>query len=355
MARTPTSIVGADGKRRDGYIDNGKTYYSSGKRIENGATVTDNSGREWRMTDRGGVQTGNNYSPSGNQGAYRGSGGGSGGRNYGEDTYAEPNYYDTYKNLLDQQRREQERAIERQTQATVDSINAYRPKVEQSYADQQKANYIANAKNQSQMGDYLGAMGYSGGMAESTMADLSNTYQNNRMQADTQKNNAMLQLDQQVAQARSTGDASLANAANSYYTNYLSALQNQQQFDYQKQLQEQENYANTIGAYSNDYMAQINQLKAAGVPEDDYRLRVLYAARNQKIANQKSSQAEAEQQDFENYIKQQNLALNQARTNYTISRPYSSGSTKKYTPSQIQFMFDKGWIDEATARSMLGM
>lgn len=289
MARTPTSIVGADGKRRDGYIDNGKTYYSNGGRIENGATVTDNSGREWRMTSNGGVQTGNNYSPSGNQGAYRDSGGGSGrgpgGRNIGGDTYTE-DYYGTYRNLLDQQRREQERAIERQTQATVDSINSYRPKVEQSYVDQQRANYIASEKNKSQMGDYLGAMGYSGGMAESTMANLNNTYQNNRASADTEKNNAMAQIDQQVAQARSTGDTSLANAANSYYTNYLSALQNQQQMDYQKQLQEQENYANTIGAYSDDFMAKINQLKAAGVPEDDYRLRLLYAARNEKMQEQ---------------------------------------------------------------------
>lgn len=203
-------------------------------------------------------------------------------------------YYDQYQSLLEQQRKAQEDAIAKRTQATVDSINAYRPKVEQSYADQQKANYIANAKNQSQMGDYLGAMGYSGGMAESTMADLNNTYLNNRAAADTQKNNAMLSLDQQVAQARSTGDASLADSANSYYTNYLSALQNQQQFDYQKQLQEQEMYANTIGADSNDYMAKINQLKAAGVPEDDYRIRLLYAARNEKVAKMEKEQKEAQ-------------------------------------------------------------
>jgi hypothetical protein len=280
--KTPTTITGANGTKQQGYIDNGKTYYSNGSRIENGATVTDNSGREWKMTSNGGVATGNNYSISGNQGAYKGNAGGSSG--------GSSNYYNQYQSLLDKQLKAQQDAIDKQTQTTVNSINAYKPKVEQSYANQQKANYIANARGQAQMGDYLGAMGYSGGMAESTMANLNNTYQNNRATADTEKNNAMLSIDQQAAQAKASGDTSLADAANTYYTNYLSTFQNQQQFDYQKQLQEQQNYTNTVGANANDYMAEAQRLIASGIPEDDYRVRLLLAKHYEKEASQQANQ-----------------------------------------------------------------
>ena len=263
-----------------------------------------------------------------------------------------PSYYDQYRSVLDQQLKAQQEAIAKQTQATVDSINAYRPQVEQSYADQQKANYIANAKNQSQMGDYLGAMGYSGGMAESTMANLNNTYQNNRSAADTEKNNAMLTLDQQVAQARASGDTSLADAANSYFTNYLSAMQNQQQFDYQKQLQEQQNYASTTGAYYDDYQAQINKLLDAGVSEDDYRIKTLQAARNQKLLDQQELARTQAQQTLENAQQQQQI-------DYTTGKPYykattSSKSSGGMTYSQALAAYKAG-IETPAVLSMLGL
>lgn len=344
MAYTPTSIRTASGKNASGYISNGKTYYSDGSRIKNGDSVTDNSGREWRMTSNGGVATGNNYSIGGNQGAYKGT---------PNNSVSGNNYYDQYQSILDKQLKAQQDAINKQTQATVDSINAYKPKVEQSYADQQKSNYISNVKNQSQMGDYLGAMGYSGGMAESTMANLNNTYQNNRSAADTEKNSALLQIDQQAAQAKSSGDTSLADATNSYYTNYLSALQNQQQFDYQKQLQEQENYSNTASAYYDNYQAEINKLLAAGVPEDDYRIRTLYAARNQKILDQQELARTQAQQTLENKQAQQQL-------DYTTGKPYykattSSGkSSSGMTYSQAQKSYAMG-VRTSEVLSILGL
>jgi len=256
---------------------------------------------------------------------------------------AQPSYYDQYQNILDQQLKAQQDAIAKQTQATVDSINAYKPQVEQSYADQQKANYIANAKNQSQMGDYLGAMGYSGGMAESTMANLNNTYQNNRSAADTERNNAMLTLDQQVAQARASGDTSLADAANSYYTNYLGALQNQQQFDYQKQLQEQQNYADTVGASYNDYLGDAQKLIAAGVPEDDYRVRLLLAKHYEKQQTLEQQSKDEAQQALENQWQQQQI-------DYTTGKPYYKATTAKksggMSSSDAKWLYENDYITE---------
>ena len=285
-------------------------------------------------------------------------GGSNYGSTYGSNTLDSNDYWNQYQTLLDQQRKAQEEAIARQTQATVDSINAYKPQVEQSYADQQKANYIANAKNQSQMGDYLGAMGYSGGMAESTMANLNNTYQNNRSAADTEKNNAILTLDQQVAQARASGDTSLADAANRYFTNYLSALQNQQQMDYQKQLQEQQNYANTVGSSYNDYLGDAQKLIAAGVPEDDYRVRLLLAKHYEKQQTLERQSKDDSQQALENQWQQQQIDNDTAQTNWSTGKPYFKPATSKssggMTFSQAVAAYRAG-IETPAVLSALGM
>ena len=66
-------------------------------------------------------------------------------------------------------------------------------------------------------------------------------------------------------------------------------MQNQQQFDYQKQLQEQENYANTIGAYANDYMAEAKRLLASGISADDDRVKMLLAKHYEKEKEQKAA------------------------------------------------------------------
>ena len=71
MAKTSTTITTTGGKKVSGYIENGKTYYSSGKRIGEGDKVTTSSGKEYVMQGGQGVATGNDYSISGNQGAYR--------------------------------------------------------------------------------------------------------------------------------------------------------------------------------------------------------------------------------------------------------------------------------------------
>ena len=90
MAKTPTTITTTGGKKVSGYIENGKTYYSSGKRIGEGDTVTTSSGKEYVMKGGVGVPTGTDYSISRNQGAYKApiSTGKSSSLNTAEDAYA---------------------------------------------------------------------------------------------------------------------------------------------------------------------------------------------------------------------------------------------------------------------------
>ena len=159
-------------------------------------------------------------------------------------------------NMLQEQYAQQQNALKAQTQATVNSINSNRQGIEDAYQQAQKEAYINSVLQQNQMGDYLTASGYTGGMAESTLAQINNNYANNRQNATSERDAANMEINRLVAEAQATGDSQLAQAANNYYNNYLSALQNQQQLDYQMN-------QNLMGQFNDDrtYKAQQAQRK----------------------------------------------------------------------------------------------
>ena len=83
------------------------------------------------------------------------------------------------------------------------------------------------------MNDYMSAMGYTGGMAESTLQGINNNYATNRQSAISERDNALRQIEQLVAEAQASGNSDLADIANNYYNSYVKALQNQAQMKYQ--------------------------------------------------------------------------------------------------------------------------
>ena len=78
-------------------------------------------------------------------------------------------------------------------------------------------------------------------------------------------------------------------------------------------------YANTIGAYYNDYQAEINRVQGNNDASDDWKIPYLQAARNQKLNNIAAAQAAADQQAFENQLALDKLAI-------SSSKSYRSGS-----------------------------
>lgn len=152
----------------------------------------------------------------------------------------EVNPYDQQLAQLEEWRQNQMNFINANTQAAIDSINAGRSGIESDYADTMREAYISQQKNKLANNDYLNAMGYSGGMAESTLADIDNTYQNNRLAGYKVKRNALSQLDSQVAEARNTGNTNLANLTDSYYDKYVNMLEAKRQYEYQKSKDEQD-------------------------------------------------------------------------------------------------------------------
>ena len=131
----------------------------------------------------------------------------------------------------------------------------------------------------------------------------------------------MAGLDSKRADALTSNDAAKALAIqnaktailNNYQTNTANALAN-----------EKSEFANTIGAYSNDYQAEINRVQGNNDASDDWKVPYLQAARNQKLNNIAAAQAAADQQAFENQLALDKLAISSSKS-YRSGRR-SSGS-----------------------------
>jgi hypothetical protein len=223
---------------------------------------------------------------------------------------------DYYADLLAQR----EEAARQRTQAALEANNAYIPQVNQ-YADKQLQNaYILKEQNRVNLPQQLSALGYSGGATETSMMDAQAGYENRRGTIEQDRNDSLGKIRQNASQIEATGNADLADMSAQYYRDMIQKAQRDAET-------EKSEYASTVGAYASDYQAQINKLIAAGYLPDSYEVKVLNAARNQKISNQQSSQADADQRAFENYLKN-------AQLQYNISKPYfkpSSGGTLSYS------------------------
>lgn len=152
----------------------------------------------------------------------------------------EPDYYEQQLAQLEEWRKSQMSSINDSTQAAINAINAGRSGIESDYADTMREAYISQQKNKLANSDYLNAMGYSGGMTESTLADIDNTYQNNRLAGYKVRQNALSELDKQVAEARNTGNTNLANLTDSYYDKYINILNAKKAYEEQKEQAAQE-------------------------------------------------------------------------------------------------------------------
>ena len=121
----------------------------------------------------------------------------------------------------------------------------------------------------------------------------------------------MAGLDSKRADALTSNDAAKAlaiqnaktNILNNYQTNTANALANQKS-----------EYANTIGAYSNDYQQEINNVMNNNDASDDWKVPYLQAARNQKLNNIAAAQAAADQQAFENQLALDKLAISSSKS-----------------------------------------
>lgn len=318
---TPATITNKDGSRQDGYISGGKTYYSDGSRIGNGATTIDSSGREWRMENGQGVATGNNYGIGGNQGAYRPS---SGGSSVEYDSVAS-----AYEKRQSEILRRQQEALRLRVDQGVNNLENQKGTVNAGFDDASRQAYIMKMQNQKALPEQMAAMGQTGGATETSNLAIGTNYQNNLTDINNNRTQAINGIDSAINNVRIDGNIEAANleAANAQMglETYMQMMQNKMSMEQQSNSNMKNDFINTIGAYANDFQAEINRIQravAAGDSSEAWKVPFLNSSRNEKISGQQSAAAEAEQQELENYLKMQNLGLKQQQVNYQVSKPH---------------------------------
>ena len=132
-----------------------------------------------------------------------------------------------------------------------------------------------------------------------------------------------------VEAANSAADAQkLENYINQMNADRTHDTQAQQYLDSQFTAEKAE-FAANIGAYSKDYMAQINRVQDDGDPSNDWQIPYLQDARNKKLAAQEEARLLAEQQERDNLLAQQKIQ----NTGSTGTKPTTLADLQKQMSS----------------------
>ena len=315
--RTSTTVYDPNGNALTGYIEEGKTYLDDGSRIGDGYSVVDTSGRIWKMENGSGTLSGNIKDGFGGG---RAIGAVTGAQDPGEaaaDQGSVPvTAYDSYIKAMQD---EETRAAQQRAEARKAQIEASKRALNEQYDNAARQAYITAEQTKREIPNMMSARGTSGGATEAELLSANTAYQNNLASLDAERMGALSKLDLSAQDV----DADLADTLAGISTSYNGRL-----LDYyiDEQNREQQRYADTIGQYADDYQRQINALLAQGVPESDYRIALLRAARNQKIADQRQAEADARQQEIENEIAWAKVRNGRYRNGSTGSSGSSGGS-----------------------------
>lgn len=152
---------------------------------------------------------------------------------------------------------QQEAAAKAAVEQSVNRLEGQKSDVEQQYQDLYRQLYLNRRMAEKNLPQQMAAMGYNGGLTESTTLGLQTSYNDALRQGEQSKTNTLSDIDQAIANARLTGDISIAEQAAALaqqglasYSDIVAAMQQQQnwaqQFAYQ-QAQDERNYNYQVG------------------------------------------------------------------------------------------------------------
>ena len=161
-----------------------------------------------------------------------------------------PNYYEEYKQQLADYQKNQQNLLNQQYAAALEaaklSLDSQKTQVNQEYDDLARQLYIQRRMSEKALPEQMSAMGYTGGLTESSALQLQTSYAEALRQGETERINTIASLDQAIRQAELEGNMELANQLMALqqntmmmYTDALAQIQNQAnwqaQMDYQAQ------------------------------------------------------------------------------------------------------------------------
>lgn len=134
------------------------------------------------------------------------------------------------------------------------------PTINQQADEAARQAYIAMMQGQTELPQQMAAMGYGGGLTESSLLGLTTNYENNRNDILNSKNDALRQLDLQIAQLEAQGDMNAANILAQFRQQEAQALLAQQQAEADRQWQQyMAQYENNLAMQRDEAQAALNQ------------------------------------------------------------------------------------------------
>lgn len=202
-----------------------------------------------------------------------------------------PNYYEEYQKQLQDYQQNQENLLNRQYAAALEAaklnLDSQKTQVNQQYDDLARQLYIQRRQQELNLPQQMAAMGYTGGITESSALGLQTSYADALRQGETQRINTIASLEQAIRQAELEGNQQLASQLSALaqntmglYADSLAQIQNQanqnQQFKYQQIM---DNIANRQWAQQWAYDQQQDRLDRDA------------AMQNQQMSQQMNQQA----------------------------------------------------------------
>lgn len=294
MATVKTNIYDSKNKKNlTGYIKEGKTYTDDGKRVSEGMQVQVSNGDTYEMQSDGSSKKIGSITP-----------------NPERQTSTQRRVSSGQESMAS----EIQKAFEAKNKALQDGLNTQLGEIKQSSDDNRSQTYVNSRLSAIGNNEQLANQGLAGELYGSPMSGKSESSRINENVALGNNINAVNRQQTSLENnAKNTIGSQIAD-------NQLQMAQTIAQLRQQERESQKAEYANTAGAYSQDYQAEINRLKAMGYTDDDYEIKVLNQARQQKISGIAQSQAEAEQQAFENQLKLM-------ETQYKVNKPYYEPGT----------------------------
>lgn len=154
---------------------------------------------------------------------------------------------------------------------------------------------------------------YQQGLAQSD-AEAMQTYQQRLLQQQQQADERAYQ-DKQTAEQRTYNEQQLADER--AYTEQKN-----------KEQQTREDYLVNIGQFDKNFQAEINNLKAQGIPDDDYRVMALKTARTEKIANLDAAKQNAYLKSIADEEEKQEQALELAKWRFNLGMPATQADSQ---------------------------
>ena len=269
-------------------------------------------------------------------------------------------YEDDARRLSEAQKKYQIAQLKSARDTALANLDTQEQQIKPTYQNARNMTSASSQTGARSFAEYLANRGLqnSGAAAQGEINRLS-ALQNNLGGINTAEANAYRDIANQRTQVNNDYANGMAAANAQIEANYLNNLlnYNQQQRQYVQDLQNQANYQ-----YANDYQAQIDNLLAQGYSPNSMEVLQLQALRGNKVGNNYSTaqqnalssiqagninynnaaalgwtvpqaqqyynnmlaqaQAQAEQQVFENYIKEQQLRNDTLQTQYNVNKPY---------------------------------